>query len=278
MKKSIEKARLKFINGSTRDDCFEIHDGKYYYMDTHGTICLALPISEGIPVNDCGRDFLGNAMRTAVNTCREPLTLPTLAEVKKYRKLKAAWNKENHIAIPASAISYEWDKGIAMKADYLIMAMEMIPDLVLMAYRANHAIYGYSTSCNAEIVICPLKIDKKLWKATNVHCLDEWWECKQAMKTAAAPEAVKPEAPEAVKPAEIVPAAAPAETTPAPRKATRRAAPDFVGKSMIAYPRKPKAPEAPKNKPKSKRRNPAEFVGKKMIITIGERAARPAAD
>lgn len=95
---------------------------------------------------------------------------------------------------------------------------------------------------------------------------------------AAAPEAVKPEAPEAVKPAEIVPAAAPAETTPAPRKATRRAAPDFVGKSMIAYPRKPKAPEAPKSKPKSKRRSPAEFVGKKMIITIGERAARPAAD
>lgn len=106
---------------------------------------------------------------------------------------------------------------------------------------------------------------------------------------AAAPETVKPEAPEAVKPAEIsaavdntaaeiVPAAAPAETTPAPRKATRRAAPDFVGKQLTAYPRKPKAPEAPKSKPKSKRRNPAEFVGKKMIITIGERAARPAAD
>lgn len=106
---------------------------------------------------------------------------------------------------------------------------------------------------------------------------------------AAAPEAVKPEAPEAVKPAEIsaavdntaaeiVPAAAPAETTPAPRKATRRAAPDFVGKTMTAYPRKPKAPEAPKSKPKNKRRNPAEFVGRKMVITIGERAARPAAD
>lgn len=91
---------------------------------------------------------------------------------------------------------------------------------------------------------------------------------------AAAPEAVKPEAPEAVKPAEIVPAAAPAETTPAPRKATRRAAPDWIGKPMTAYPCKPKAPEAPK----SKRRNPAEFVGRKMVITIGERAARPAAD
>ena len=33
-----------------------------------------------------------------------------------------------------------------------------------------------------------------------------------------------------------------------------------------------------KSKPKSKRRNPAEFVGRKMVITIGERAARPAAD
>lgn len=95
-------------------------------------------------------------------------------------------------------------------------------------------------------------------------------------------------APEAVKPAEIVPAekisaenipAAPAaEIRPAPRKATRRAAPDWIGKPMTAYPRKPKAPEAPKSKPKSKRRNPAEFVGKKMIITIGERAARPAAN
>lgn len=81
------------------------------------------------------------------------------------------------------------------------------------------------------------------------------------------------EAPEAVKPAEISAAAVDntaAEIVPA-------AAPDFVGKSMIAYPRE-KKPEAPKSKPKSKHRNPAEFVGRKMVITIGERAARPAAD
>lgn len=93
--------------------------------------------------------------------------------------------------------------------------------------------------------------------------------------SAAAPEAVKPEAPAEISAAAVDNTAAEIVPAAAPRKATRRAAPDFVGKTMTAYPRKPKAPEA-KSKPKSKRRNPAEFVGKKMIITIGERAARPA--
>ena len=53
----------------------------------------------------------------------------------------------------------------------------------------------------------------------------------------------------------------PAEPAPAPRKAKRRAAPDWVGKTMTAYPKKPKKPE---------------WIGRKMVITIGERCARPA--
>lgn len=84
---------------------------------------------------------------------------------------------------------------------------------------------------------------------------------------AAAPEAVKPEAPAEISAAAVDNTAAEinAENIPAaaPRKATRRAAPEWVGKQMTAYPRKPKKPE---------------WVGRKMVITIGERAARPAAD
>lgn len=53
----------------------------------------------------------------------------------------------------------------------------------------------------------------------------------------------------------------PAAPAPAPRKAKRRAAPDWVGKTMTAYPRKPKKPD---------------WIGRKMVITIGERCARPA--
>ncbi len=67
---------------------------------------------------------------------------------------------------------------------------------------------------------------------------------------------------------EIVPEAPaePAPEAPAPAqnerpKAKRRAAPDWVGRQMTAYPKKPKKPD---------------FVGRKMIITIGERSARPA--
>lgn len=55
------------------------------------------------------------------------------------------------------------------------------------------------------------------------------------------------------------PAPAPAE--PARHKAKRRAAPDWVGKTMTAYPKPPKKPD---------------WIGRKMIITIGERCARPA--
>lgn len=55
------------------------------------------------------------------------------------------------------------------------------------------------------------------------------------------------------------PAPAPAE--PARHKAKRRAAPDWVGKTMTAYPKKPKKPD---------------WIGRKMVITIGERCARPA--
>lgn len=98
-----------------------------------------------------------------------------------------------------------------------------------------------------------------------------------------AEEITAPEAPEDQIPAEEITAApedqaAPAEdqtptepaepAAPAPApaeherpKAKRRAAPDWVGKTMTAYPRKPKKPE---------------WIGRKMVITIGERYARPA--
>ncbi len=56
-------------------------------------------------------------------------------------------------------------------------------------------------------------------------------------------------------------APAPAPTKPERPKAKRRAAPDWVGKTMTAYPKPPKKPE---------------WIGRKMVITIGERCARPA--
>lgn len=59
---------------------------------------------------------------------------------------------------------------------------------------------------------------------------------------------------------------------PAPtNRPKRHAAPSWVGVKMTAYPRDTKA--AASEPPKSK--NP-DFVGRKMIITIGERSARPA--
>ena len=70
------------------------------------------------------------------------------------------------------------------------------------------------------------------------------------------PEIV-PEAP--AEPAPEAPAPVPAQNER--QKAKRRAAPDWVGRQMIAYPKKKKRPD---------------FVGRKMIITIGERSARPA--
>lgn len=56
-------------------------------------------------------------------------------------------------------------------------------------------------------------------------------------------------------------APAPASAEPERPKAKRHAAPAWVGKTMTAYPKKPKKPE---------------WIGRKMIITIGERCARPA--
>lgn len=53
--------------------------------------------------------------------------------------------------------------------------------------------------------------------------------------------------------------AAPAE--PTRPKAKRRAAAPWIGKPMTAYPKKPKKPD---------------WIGRKMVITIGERSARPA--
>lgn len=70
------------------------------------------------------------------------------------------------------------------------------------------------------------------------------------------PEIV-PEAP--AEPAPEAPAPAPAQNERP--KAKRRAAPDWVGKTMTAYPKKPKKPD---------------WIGRKMVITIGERCARPA--
>ena len=69
------------------------------------------------------------------------------------------------------------------------------------------------------------------------------------------PEEITPaEAPEV--PAEPAPEApAPAQTERT--KAKRRAAPEWVGRQMTAYPKKKKRPD---------------FVGRKMIITIGERS------
>lgn len=73
-----------------------------------------------------------------------------------------------------------------------------------------------------------------------------------AEEITAAPEDQAPEEP-----------AAPAPEAPAPErpKAKRRAAAPWVGKTMTAYPKKPKKPE---------------WLGRKMVITIGERSARPA--
>lgn len=56
-------------------------------------------------------------------------------------------------------------------------------------------------------------------------------------------------------------APAPAPAEPARHKAKRRAAPEWLGKTMTAYPKKPKKPD---------------WIGRKMVITIGERYARPA--
>ena len=65
----------------------------------------------------------------------------------------------------------------------------------------------------------------------------------------------------------------PEAVTPEPptNRPKRHTAPSWVGVKMTAYPRETKAaasePPAPK-KP--------DFVGRKMVITIGERSARPA--
>ena len=69
------------------------------------------------------------------------------------------------------------------------------------------------------------------------------------------------------------PPAPDSDDTPEPptNRPKRHAAPSWVGVKMTAYPRETKAaaPEPPKpQKP--------DFVGRKMIITIGERSARPA--
>lgn len=67
----------------------------------------------------------------------------------------------------------------------------------------------------------------------------------------------------------------PGAVTPEPPKTTNRpkrhAAPSWVGVKMTAYPRDTKA--AASEPPKSKK---PDFVGRKMVITIGERSARPA--
>lgn len=56
-------------------------------------------------------------------------------------------------------------------------------------------------------------------------------------------------------------APAPVPTEPERPKAKRRAAPEWLGRQMTAYPKKTKKPD---------------WIGRKMIITIGERYARPA--
>lgn len=278
MKKSVTKAREKFITSSNRADYFEVHDDKYYYHDNY--ICLSLPIIEStIAVKDNGYNFIASVMHKTAQSCTISLDLPTLAELKSYRKTWAEFNKANSIKLPKSAFIYQWADGIALKLDFLILIMEMVPDLVLMAEKADHNIYGYSKSCGAEIVICPVKVPKQLWKISDVHSFDTW---REAHKTE--PAAV-PEAPEDQAPAEEITAPAPEEITAAPEdqaapaedqtpaepapapaeperpKAKRRAAPDWVGKTMTAYPKKPKKPD---------------WIGRKMVITIGERYARPA--
>jgi hypothetical protein len=273
MKKSVTKAREKFITSSNRADYFEVHDDKYYYHDNY--ICLSLPIIEStIAVKDNGYNFIASVMHKTAQSCTISLDLPTLTELKSYRKTWAEFNKANGIKLPKSAFIYQWADGIALKLDFLILIMEMVPDLVLMAEKADHNIYGYSKSCGAEIVICPVRVPKQLWKISDVHSYDTWRETHKTAP-AAVPEVIQPEAP--AEPAPTPPeeiTAAPEDQTPAEPaapapvpaeherpKAKRRTAPDWVGKTMTAYPRKPKKPE---------------WIGRKMIITIGERCARPA--
>lgn len=90
------------------------------------------------------------------------------------------------------------------------------------------------------------------------------------------PEEIQPEAPapasEDIQPEEIT---APAEPAPAPAeparpKARRRKNPDWIGKTLTAWERKPKPAAEP---PKPAR---PDWIGRKMVITIGERSARPA--
>lgn len=72
--------------------------------------------------------------------------------------------------------------------------------------------------------------------------------------------------------------AAPAPEQPAPErpKARRRKNPEWIGKTLTAWERRPKDPQPqpePAAPPKPAR---PEWIGRKMIITIGERSARPA--
>lgn len=70
--------------------------------------------------------------------------------------------------------------------------------------------------------------------------------------------------------------AAPTPEQPAPerRRARRRKNPDWIGKTLTAWERRPKDPQPePAAPPKPAR---PDWIGRKMIITIGERSARPA--
>ena len=240
MKKNVTKAREKFINSCSPAERFEVHGDKYYYADNY--LCLSLPIIEStITVNDNGYHTLFDIINGSAKRCCTPLALPTLAELKSYRKTWAEFNKCNKIDLKKSQFIYQWADGIALKLDFMILIMEMIPDLVLMAEKANRIIYGYSKSCGAEVAVCPVRVHPDHQKITDIHSFDEWKEARQAVNNHSPAEV--PEAP-----------AEPAPEAPAP-------APDWVGKTMTAYPKKPKKPD---------------FVGRKMIITIGERSARPA--
>lgn len=181
MKKSVINTRKKFVENSTKSDFFEVHGGSYYYVNSKGTICLVLPIDEGITeVKDNEKNMLRDILYKTSEACWRKLDVPTLAELKQYRKEWSAFNKANAIKLSRKDFVYQWDDGIALKLDYLILAMEMIPGLVLMADKESRDLYGYSTSCNAEIIICPVRVRKELWNPTNIYKYHEWYETTNA--------------------------------------------------------------------------------------------------
>lgn len=68
----------------------------------------------------------------------------------------------------------------------------------------------------------------------------------------------------------------PEQPAPERRRARRRKNPDWIGKTLTAWERRPKDPQPqPEPAAPTKPARP-DWIGRKMVITIGERSARPA--